>query len=170
MSANGSAHKANGKSAKAKRKAAHFSSRVTTGRALFDSSEVDARCKDARRFRDLITNFSDDQGNRDELTEAQRQIIRRSATLSLACEKAEADLVSGKPFDLDLYSKAANTLSRLLGQLGIYRTERPMIDLSTYLKTPDGDDDAAGSPHTGEASPRCDERGRSRQRQRGGRI
>lgn len=114
-----------------------FSSRIGTGKSLWLQGAANSRSQEGRRFRELVLSFSDDRGGMDGLTEAQRQLIRRAAALSLACEKSEAGLVASNEFDIGAYGTAVNTLSRVLAMLGIYRDERPALTLHEYLASVD---------------------------------
>jgi hypothetical protein len=62
-------------------------SRVTNGKSLF--VEVDGRGPWARRWRDIIAEITNDLGGSDLLSEGQKQLIRRAATIAVSCEKLE---------------------------------------------------------------------------------
>jgi hypothetical protein len=53
---------------------------------------VDGRTQTALRFRDLVEQISNDLGGPDLLSEGQRQLIRRAASLSIMAEAIEADM------------------------------------------------------------------------------
>jgi hypothetical protein len=67
-------------------------SRVTNG-ALFVVGEATSAY--ARRFSDILSSVVSDLGGPDQLSEGQRQIARRAASLSLACERLEEALCTG---------------------------------------------------------------------------
>jgi hypothetical protein len=50
----------------------------------------------SRRFRDILGEIISDLGGPDNLTEGQRQLARRAATISIECERLEVRAVSGK--------------------------------------------------------------------------
>jgi hypothetical protein len=50
----------------------------------------------SRRFRDVLGEIIGDLGGPDNLTEGQRQLARRAATLSLECERMEVRTLSGR--------------------------------------------------------------------------
>ncbi|WP_139043807.1 hypothetical protein [Allomesorhizobium alhagi] len=51
-------------------------------------------------------------------------LIRRAATLSVWCESADAEMAKGRTIDIGLYTTTANTLRRLLTDLGLSVTTR----------------------------------------------
>ena len=87
-------------------------SSVTNGRRMY----LDLEAGDAawsRRFRDLYNIFVGDL-NTETLTEGQRGMARRCATLALECEKFECQIAAGNAVDLALYGMLATPT---LGQL-----------------------------------------------------
>ena len=68
-------------------------SRVTNGQSLFVVGK--ATSPFARRFADILAEIVSDLGGADQLSEAQRQLARRAASLSLACERIEAVVCDG---------------------------------------------------------------------------
>ena len=78
----------------------------------------------AMRFRDLNDDIIADLGGRDRLSTGQLQLVRRAATLSVTAEGMEADAVSGKAFDVDLYGQLTDRLGRCLQRLGLERKAR----------------------------------------------
>ena len=111
-------------------------SRVTNGSALLPG--VDGRSVWARRLRDVSDAIIGDLGGSDMLSEAQRSIVRRAATLTVELERMERNFALGyaKAEDIDLYQRAANTLKRLLMAVGLKRRARPVSGLPRLL----GDD------------------------------
>ncbi len=91
-------------------------------------SGVDGRSQMARRFREIVTGIESDLGG--ELTEAQSQLVARSATLAIWCEEREGELATGAQFDAGQYATISNSLRRLLSDLGL---ERRMRDLTPSL-------------------------------------
>ena len=65
-------------------------SRVTNGNRLLP--EVDGRTVWARRMRDLIQAHTADLGGDSEISEAERSLIRRAATLATELERLGGDL------------------------------------------------------------------------------
>jgi len=72
-------------------------SRVTNGSTPF--VEADGRGPWARRWRDVLAEIISDMG-RDGLSEGQRQLARRAATISIACERMEGEAALGRQIDL----------------------------------------------------------------------
>ena len=62
-------------------------SRVTNGKSPF--VESDGRGPWARRWRDIVAEITNDLGGGDLLSEGQKQLIRRAATIAVSCEKLE---------------------------------------------------------------------------------
>lgn len=97
-------------------------SRVTNGRSAF--VEADARGPWARRFRDLVELHTADLGDAAHLSEAQKSLIRRAATIEAELEKLEGHLAAGSAVDLDGYGRCAGQLRRILETIGIERRAR----------------------------------------------
>jgi hypothetical protein len=110
-------------------------SRISNGSALL--AGVDGRSIWARRLRDLIELHVLDLGGTDNVTAAERSIVRRAATLTVELERMEAVFaVAGEatPDALDLYSRTAGNLRRLLESVGLQRRARDITpDLSDYV-------------------------------------
>lgn len=90
-----------------------------------------------RRLRDLIDVHVTDLGGNDSVSAAESSIIRRAATLTVELERLEATFaVAGEASAeaLDLYSRVAGNLRRLLESVGISRRPRDITpSLSDYL-------------------------------------
>src|SRR5690242_4393931 len=69
---------------------------------------VDKRGPVPRRFKDIIGLITADLGGPDVLSEAQRQIIRRIASLSVWCESQEARMADGDEINIDEFQRASN--------------------------------------------------------------
>lgn len=102
------------------------------GNAGYVLAGVDGRSLMARRFREIVTNLESDLGG--DLSEAQRHLVARSATLAIWCEGRETELAAGGDFDASTYATIANALRRLLADLGLERRIRNVTpSLSDYL-------------------------------------
>jgi hypothetical protein len=108
----------------AARKARETRSRVTNGRAIF-LDRVDGRSALARRFRDVLTEISGNLGGSERLSEAERQLARQAATISIICERLEAAAMRGEAVDLDEYGQLTDRLGRCFQRLGISRHDLP---------------------------------------------
>jgi hypothetical protein len=91
----------------------------------------------ARRFRDIISAYSSDQGGEAHLSEGRRSIFRRIACLQVELELLEVRFAlagGAEPADLDLYQRATGSLRRLLEAVGLDRTPRDVTpDLDAYV-------------------------------------
>lgn len=119
-------------------------SRVSNGRGLF-AEGGDERGAWARRFRDLIGDHVADMGGADTLSEAQKSLVRRAATLEVQLEQLEARFSEAPAdiADLNLYSTLSNTLRRLLADIGLERRSKDVtLDLQTYLRQRSAEKDA----------------------------
>ena len=95
---------------------------------------LDGRSAHARRYRDLIAEFTRDLGGPDSLSEAQRSIIRRAASLCVWCEAVEVQMANGEDCEIGPYTTACNSLRRLLNDIGLERRSKDITpDLSIYI-------------------------------------
>lgn len=105
--------------------------RTAKGTGRLALAGVDGRSNMGRRFREITADMESDLGG--DLTEAQRHLVARSATLAIWCEARETDLAQGLEFDASQYATVANALRRLLSDLGIERRAKDVTDLRTYI-------------------------------------
>jgi hypothetical protein len=101
-------------------------SAVTNGRRLHVVSPPDGKW--SRRFRDVFDQILADLGA--EVSEGQRQLVRRAATISIECEKLECIAAAGDNIDLDVYGALTDRLGRTLARLGVKR------DIASYTRPP----------------------------------
>jgi hypothetical protein len=109
-------------------------SRISNGSAVLPG--VDGRSTWVRRLRDLISLHLADLGGEDAVSEAERSICRRAATLTVELERLEASFAvadGAQPDQLDLYQRTANSLRRLLESVGLKRRPRDVTTLQEYL-------------------------------------
>ena len=87
-------------------------------------------------MKDLMELHIADLGGESEISEAERSLIRRAATLATELERMEAQFAAAgaaDPETLDLYGRQAGTLKRMLEGLGLKRRPRDVTpDLKTY--------------------------------------
>jgi len=110
--------------------------RIGNGKQLFlGESEVDERSAPARRFREVFVQIITDIGG--DPTEAQIQIARRASALAVWSESNEAELAKGSAIDIAAFTTAANSLRRLLADLGLERRAKDITtpSLSEYLRS-----------------------------------
>jgi hypothetical protein len=108
-------------------------SRVTNGRTHF--VEADGRGPWARRWSDVLAEIISDIGGHEGLSEGQRQLARRCATIAIACERMEGEAAKGNEIDLDAYGTLTDRLGRAFGRLGLKRQARDVSPtLSDFLR------------------------------------
>jgi hypothetical protein len=112
-------------------------SAVTNGSRLFVVSPGDTRWH--RRFRDVLDQIIADISGPDGLSEGQRQLARRAATISIACEKLECVAATGADIDLEQYGQLTDRLGRAFHRLGLKRQPRDVTDPLAYAKQLDGE-------------------------------
>ena len=79
----------------------------------------------ARRFKDVLGLIISDLGGHGAgLSEGQRQLARRAATISIECEKMEGEAAAGAPFNVVTYGMLTDRLGRVLERLGLRRQPR----------------------------------------------
>ncbi len=108
--------------------------RVGNGSAILPG--VDGRTAMGRRLREIVGALVSDLGGDDAMTEAKLHIVRRVAVLAAQLETIEADAANGvRAFDIGTYSTGANTLRRLLADLGLERRARDVTpNLDRYIR------------------------------------
>ena len=104
----------------------HHRSSVTNGNRLFTPDTVDGRTMAARRFHDVLEQIMSDLGGAAHLSEAQRQLCRRAATMAMQCELMEAEAVAGRDFDIECFGQLTDRLGRCFQRLGMERRARPV--------------------------------------------
>ena len=76
-----------------------------------------------------------DLGGPDKLSESQRQIIRRIASMSVWCEDQEVKLADGEEIDILKFQTVSNSLRRLCETIGLTRVAKNVeLDLKSYLE------------------------------------
>jgi hypothetical protein len=93
-------------------------SRITNGTAFLPSG-IDNRSAWVRRTKDVISEHLADR--HDDVSAAERSIIRRAAVLTTELERLEAKFAVGETTatDVDLYIRGSGSLRRLLEVIGI---------------------------------------------------
>jgi hypothetical protein len=112
----------------------HGRSRISNGSAVLPG--VDGRSTWARRLRDLMALHLSDLGGDDAVSEAERSIVRRAATLTVELERIELGFAlagEARPEQVDLYQRVANSLRRLLESVGLERRAKPIPTLQEHL-------------------------------------
>ncbi len=122
-------------------------SRVTNG-ALFACTVRDGRSGWSRRLGDLLELHIGDLGGQDIVSNAERSIIRRIATITVELEWIEQAFKSSRKGptteQLDLYLRGSNNLRRLLEAIGLERRSRDVTPLlQDYLTQRSATEDQA---------------------------
>jgi hypothetical protein len=97
-------------------------SAVSNGKRLHVEAPGDGAW--SRRFRDVLAEIVSDLSGADCLSEGQRQLARRCATIAIACERMEGDVAAGKAIDLDAYGQLTDRLGRAFTRFGLKRVPR----------------------------------------------
>jgi hypothetical protein len=97
-------------------------SRVTNGKSAF--VEADQRGPWARRWRDVLGEIIGDLGGSSVLSEGQKQLARRCATIAIACERMEGQAAQGRDINLEVYGTLTDRLGRCFQRLGLKRQAR----------------------------------------------
>ena len=118
------------------------SSAVSSGKR-FLLPGIDHRTATARRLRDICETVMEDRGGQDHLSESEKQLARRIATIALACEVREAEFVETGELDAIEYVTMATALSRIASKLGIKRARRNVTPTLEQLQSGRAVEDAA---------------------------
>lgn len=103
--------------------------------------DVDLRGPWARRFRDVIVVHEDDLGGSEQLSEAQRALVRRISMLQLYCEILETRIAQDdfkvSRVRIESYQRVTNTMRRAIESLGLHegRKSRDITPGSAQDKT-----------------------------------
>jgi hypothetical protein len=104
------------------RRPAKVRSAVTNGKRLHVVAPGDGKW--SRRFADILGQIIGDMGGAGLLSEGQRQLARRCATIAIACERMEGDAAAGNEIDLDVYGTLTDRQGRAFQRLGLKRQSR----------------------------------------------
>lgn len=102
-------------------------SRITNGTRILEG--IDWRSAIARRYTDLVAAVVENKGGRAQISEAQMQLARRFAALSVQLEALETRLVNGESIDITEYAQLTSTQVRVVARLGVGKVS-PDNDLS----------------------------------------
>jgi hypothetical protein len=84
----------------------------------------------SRRYRDLVAGHVADLGGRDMLSEAELSLIKRASAIECELEWMEGRLSRGETIDLDLFTRSASHLRRILETLGTGRRQRDVTPVA----------------------------------------
>jgi hypothetical protein len=95
---------------------------------------LDGRTLAARHARSVIAAIENDLGGSDQLSEKQHRLAQRAGVLDAMIESNEAQWLSGKPIDDNVYLARINSQRRIFSLLGLERRSRDVTPtLSDYL-------------------------------------
>jgi hypothetical protein len=109
---------------------------------------LDKRTRAFKRYQVIVGAVLADTGGVENVSEIQRQLIAKFATLALQLEAMEAAAIEGNEIDLDLFGRCAGHLRRIAEALGLKRVPREIPTLEEHLariareRPPDKDKDA----------------------------
>jgi hypothetical protein len=115
-------------------KSLRYRSAVTNGKRLHVAAPGDTAW--ARRFRDVLAEIMSDLSGPAGLSEGQRQLARRCATIAIARERMEGEAARGNSIDLEAYGMLTDRLGRAFARLGLRRQARDVTPtLQDYLRS-----------------------------------
>lgn len=102
---------------------------------LLTLADLDGRTLAARRAKDVVAAIESDLGGGEQLSEAERQLVRRAGVLAVMAESAEASWLAGGEIDPAQHGATVNTLRRTLEAVGLKRRARDVTpDLHDYIE------------------------------------
>ncbi len=109
-------------------------SAITNGNRQF-ALGGDGRGAWVRRWRDLAELHMIDGGGEEALSEAQKSLCRRAATLEVNLEQLESKMSVGQGVDLDVFNRLSGNLRRILESIGLERRSKDITPtLQGYLQ------------------------------------
>ncbi|MCF3638728.1 hypothetical protein LXM94_01920 [Rhizobium sp. TRM95111] len=90
-------------------------SAVSNGSRLVQG--VDGRSAPARRFRDLVYQFSTELGGDAVMSEPMRAMVRQAAAVAIEAERMQTAILLGEDVDTDELVRISNVLQRLMNGL-----------------------------------------------------
>lgn len=119
----------------------HLRSRVTNRSKL--AMNVDGRSAAARRFRDLIDEFTEELGG--DLSKAEHSLVKLAAVTFLRAEQLQAAVVNGDTVDDAELIRAVNAGARIFRDLAaakLKRSKSAPSALETWLANREAEDEA----------------------------
>jgi hypothetical protein len=108
------------------------SSSVTSGRKLF--VQGDSKSPWSRRYSDLVRLYAQDISGGLDLSQAQQSLIRRASAIQCQLESLEGQMSLGQEVDLDVFTRSASHLRRILETIGVERRARDVSpSVAEYL-------------------------------------
>jgi len=95
---------------------------------------LDRRTRAYRRYLTIKSAILEDLGGEEHLSEVQRQLVSKFATLALHLEATEAAALAGQTIDGDAFGRAAGHMRRLAEAIGLERKARDVTPaLADYV-------------------------------------
>ena len=85
---------------------------------------LDRRTRPYRRYEAIRGAVLADMGGEENVSEVQKQLVSKFATIALQLEVMEAAAIDGNEIDVDLFGRAAGHLRRIAEALGMQRVAR----------------------------------------------
>lgn len=111
-------------------------SAVSNGSRLVQG--VDGRSAPARRFRDLVNQFTEELGGDAIMSEPMRAMVKQAAAVTIEAERIQGAILRGEEINSDELVRVSNVLQRLMNGLKTKsKTARAgqRTELSEYLRT-----------------------------------
>src|ERR1039458_9836598 len=85
---------------------------------------LDRRTRPFKRYEAIRGAVLADMGGEENVSEVQKQLVSKFATIALQLEVMEAAAIDGNEIDVDLFGRAAGHLRRIAEALGMQRVAR----------------------------------------------
>jgi hypothetical protein len=82
---------------------------------------VDGRTRQAHLYKEVACAIAEDLGGADQLSRAQKELVKRAGGLAVLADLTEERIVKGEEVDVNEYTNIAMTQSRILRTLGLKR-------------------------------------------------
>ena len=116
---------------------------ITQMDGLLTIDALDRRTRAYRRYTAIRDAVLEDLGGEGALSEVQRQLVSKFATLALTLEITEAAALAGQTIDAEAFGRVAGHLRRLAEAIGLERRAREVTDLRDYLAARAAGDEGA---------------------------
>jgi hypothetical protein len=85
---------------------------------------LDRRTRPFKRYETIRGAVLADMGGEENVSEVQKQLVSKFATIAMQLEIMEAAAIDGDTIDVDLFGRAAGHLRRIAEALGLERRQR----------------------------------------------
>ena len=92
--------------------------------AVLSIDALDRRTRPFKRYETIRGAVLADMGGEENVSEVQKQLVSKFATIALQLEVMEAAAIDGNEIDVDLFGRAAGHLRRIAEALGMQRVAR----------------------------------------------